>query len=347
MPIPGIVPAVILETTMNPIKTRLLNAELAVDRAQAVEILRAGGLVAVPTETVYGLAADARQAPAVRRIFEVKNRPLGHPLIVHLAEAAELEHWASRIPATAWRLAEAFWPGPLTLILDVAAGVSPIVTGGLDSIALRVPAHPALRALLRELRTGLAAPSANPHKRLSPTLAGHVMAGLGGLIEAVLDGGPCEAGLESTILDLRDDVPVLRRPGPIALQTLSDYLGMAIRDATTHEMPSPGNMKVHYQPRARLRLMGAADLVAWLAQNPEALPRIGLVHHSVLPALPREPAFRQRMPEDKGAYAQRLYAVLHAADQAGVEHILLETPPDAPDWQDVHDRLAKASHTEG
>ena len=199
-------------------ETLLLNGDEAVN--QAVQLLQQGECVALPTETVYGLAADAANAQAVDKIFAAKGRPKNHPLIVHIPDVSHLEKWAADIPATAYALAEQFWPGPLTLLLKKAPHVDGVVTGGLDTIALRVPAHPLFLSVLAQLDSGLAAPSANRYKQLSPTIAEQVSKGLQGRIAAVLDGGPCAHGLESTIVDLVSDLPRILRAGPITKQQL-------------------------------------------------------------------------------------------------------------------------------
>jgi L-threonylcarbamoyladenylate synthase len=327
-------------------QTRMLLADRAEDRAEALRLLRAGRLVAVPTETVYGLAGDAANPDAVRAIFTAKGRPADHPLIVHLPAADRMRRWAREIPPAAWRLAEAFWPGPLTLLLAKADSVPAVVTGGRDSIGLRVPAHPVLRALLMALDGGLAAPSANPYQRLSPTSAEQALQGLNGRIDAVLDGGPCAVGLESTILDLTAATPRIVRAGPITRAQIEAVLGAAVEFPEQHNVAVPGNMAVHYQPRTPLRVFETDRLRARL----QALPsdaRIALAHHGAGLALPAEGMVaEQRLPADKAGYAQQLYRVLHALDAAGAAEIWLERPPQGEEWRDVNDRLAKAASHE-
>lgn len=228
-------------------ETRLLTPD-APGLAQAADILRAGGLVALPTETVYGLAADARQDHAVARVFAAKGRPRFNPLIVHLPGLEVVEDYAELTPL-ARRLA-AFWPGPLTLVLPLRGGLSPLVTAGLDSVAIRVPAHPVAQALLRAFGGPLAAPSANPSGRISPVTARHVLDGLGGRIDAVVDGGACAVGLESTILDARGAVPVLLRAGGLPVESL----GMPVEDRQSAAITAPGQLPSHYAPRGRVRL---------------------------------------------------------------------------------------------
>ena len=331
-----------------PLATRRLDAARDADVAEAVRLLRAGRLVAVPTETVYGLAADAMNPEAVRGIFAAKGRPANHPLIVHLGDAAWLDDWARDVPEAARRLAAAFWPGPLTLLLHRADHVPDTATGGRPSIGLRMPDHPVLLRVLRALGSGVAAPSANPYQRLSPTTADQVLAGLGGRIDAVLDGGPCAVGLESTIVDLSGDLtgdaPRIVRAGPITRRQLEDALGVAVAFPEAHDTAVPGNVAVHYRPHAPLHVFATEALrtrlaalptdarVAVLAQTPElhGLPAAGV-------------ALRIAMPTDKAGYARLLYDALHTADAAGVDAIWLERPPADEDWRDVHDRLARAA----
>jgi L-threonylcarbamoyladenylate synthase len=326
--------------------TRRLDPARPEDLDEAARLLRAGRLVAVPTETVYGLAADARNPEAVRGIFAAKGRPSNHPLIVHLPDASHLSRWAVDIPGAAWRLAEAFWPGPLTLLLPKAPEVPGEVTGGRPSIGLRVPAHPVMHALLLRLDGGLAAPSANPYQRLSPTTAGQVLAGLDGRIDAVLDGGPCDVGLESTIVDLTGlaagDLPRIVRAGPITRAQLEAALGAPVDFPEHHGVAVPGNVAVHYRPGTPLRMFAADTLRARLDALPDDA-RIALAHSS--DDLPTSPGViaTLRLPADKPGFARALYAALHALDQAGADAIWLERPPEGEDWRDVHDRLSRAT----
>jgi L-threonylcarbamoyladenylate synthase len=240
---------------MNLIDTTTLVPDAA-GLARAAALLARGDLVAFPTETVYGLGADARSGPAVARIFAAKDRPTFNPLIVHLADADAVREYV-RWSDMAEVLARAFWPGPLTLVLPLrdGHGIAPLVTAGLDSLAVRVPAHPAARALLRAFGGPLAAPSANPSGRISPTSAGHVMAGLNGRIAAILDDGPCAVGLESTIVGLNGDVPVLLRPGGLATEQIEAALGHPLAQrAAASALNAPGQMVSHYAPTAPVRL---------------------------------------------------------------------------------------------
>ncbi len=323
--------------------TRLLHADRADDRDEALRLLRAGRLVAVPTETVYGLAGDAANPIAVRAIFAAKGRPTNHPLIVHLPSAEHMRRWAHDIPPTAWRLAEAFWPGPITLLLPKSDVVSTEATGGRPTIGLRVPAHPVLRQILAELDSGLAAPSANPYQRLSPTTAEQVMHGLDGRIDAVLDGGPCEVGLESTIVDLTSDTPRIVRAGPITRAQIEAVLGLPVEFPEQHDVAVPGNVAAHYQPRTPLLVIASEALRERLARlNADA--RIAVAYHSADVALPdRGIIAHLRLPTDKAGYARDLYSTLHALDLARADAIWLERPPQSGEWRDVNDRLSKAA----
>lgn len=325
------------------IHTRWLDATSEVDVAEAARLLRAGRLVAVPTETVYGLAADAAQADAVRGIFAAKRRPTGHPLIVHLPGADRLDQWAVDIPPAARALADAFWPGPLTLLLHKAPRVPSEVTGGRDTIGLRVPAHPVLLQLLEQLDTGLAAPSANLHKQLSPTTAAHVMAGLRGRIDAVLDGGPCSVGLESTIVDLTGPRPRIVRAGPIDREQLQAVLGTDVDVPEEHGVAVPGNMRVHYRPTTPLHVLTRDELQRRLGALSDTA-HVAVVSQGDWLHVPPAGVLRHvRMPDDKAGYARALYGVLHTLDHEGAEAIWLQRPPEGETWRDVHDRLRRAA----
>ncbi len=234
--------------------------------ARAADRLRAGELVAFPTETVYGLGADANQAIAVRKIFAAKGRPADHPLIVHLPDAAHVEHWARAFPDGARRLAAAFWPGPLTLVLPRAPQASDIVTGGQDSVGLRVPSHPVARDLLAAFAGGIAAPSANRFGRISPTTAHHVADDLGQAVATILDGGPCAVGIESTIVAFVGDDPVLLRPGAIGATALARVLGRALRAQDTAAPRASGTLPSHYAPKTPATLVAPDALRAEIAQ---------------------------------------------------------------------------------
>lgn len=325
-------------TRVSTVKTEWLNASDPADLERAARLLQAGELVAVPTETVYGLAADATNPEAVARIFEAKRRPRNHPLIVHLAGADQLPRWAAHVPDWVHTVAERFWPGPLTLLLKKHPRVSPVITGGLPTIGLRVPNHPVLLDLLQRFDLAVAAPSANPYQKLSPTTAGQVLAGLGGRIAAVLDGGPCTEGTESTILRVEGETAEILRTGPITAADLQACLPFPVRTPERHAHTVPGNLRVHYRPDATLSIKPAAELLAIL-QNPS--PDTGFLVHS---AALRESRARHLyvMPEDHRAYRRALYATLHELDRQ-VNRIWVEEPPDGPEWLDIWDRLSRAA----
>ena len=316
--------------------TLLLSA--LTDQDAAAKLLQAGELVAVPTETVYGLAADASNPQAVAKIFVAKGRPANHPLIVHIGDLAQLSSWARDIPAQALLLAKAFWPGPLTLLLAKADNVSPVVTGGKDSIGIRMPAHPVLLALLQQTGLAVAAPSANPYKKLSPTSALQVMAGLDGRIAAVLDGGDCSVGLESTIVDLTTAQPQVLRAGPISAAELETVLGVPVSAPKSHNVAVPGNVKAHYQPGKPLKIFNKAELLSALQQSTDAVICLYQSAEFTDLALPHS----RQLPQDKAGYARLLYRSLFEADTLPGSQIYLEQPPQTPEWDDVNDRLRRA-----
>ena len=332
-------------------KTENLSADHADHLTRAAELLTAGKLVAVPTETVYGLAADASNSAAVARIFTAKGRPPNHPLIVHIASPDEMCNWAEQIPAAAYTLAEQFWPGPLTLLLKKAAKVDAIVTGGQPNIALRTPAHPVIQTsrhpdiqtLLRMTKLGLAAPSANPYQQVSPTQAKHVAAGLDGKIDAILDGGSCALGMESTILDLTQHEPQILRNGPITAEAIALCLGCDVAQPQQHDVAISGNKRQHYQPKKPLYLFNTDQLHDILAITP---PRIALVAYSeslkTRASTHRHLICLAASPE-KTRYAQALYSTLHELDSMDIDAIWIERPPQTPEWNDVNDRLKRAA----
>lgn len=316
--------------------------------AQAVEALAAGQLVGMPTETVYGLAAHAEDAAAVRRIYATKGRPADHPLIVHVADAAQVPHFASGVPAFAQRLMAALWPGPLTVILPRRADVATEAAGGQATIGLRCPSHPVAQALLQACADhglrGLAAPSANRFGRVSPTTAAHVAQEFGDQL-LVLDGGACSVGIESAIVDCTRAAPVLLRPGRLTRGELARAAGCALQEAAALEGANPkasGTLPAHYAPRARLRLMPTRELRAALAVLGPDAGQVGVWAHSDLAAHDGACVLR-RMPADAAAAAQQLFATLRDMDAAGVRLIWVETPPDGPEWEGVRDRLQRAA----
>lgn len=312
---------------------------------RAADILRAGGLVAFPTETVYGLGANAWDGRAVARIFAAKGRPATNPLIVHVASLEDARNLAADWPRPAALLAERFWPGPLTLVLPRADRVPDIVTAGQNTVAIRMPAHAVARALIALADLPIAAPSANRSSRLSPTHAAHVLRDLHGLIDMILDAGATTGGLESTVLDLTVTPPRLLRPGLVTPAQLQAVIGPIAHDALsvsspTLPVPSPGMLARHYAPRAPLECVAddawprVAELhraglhVGWLTFRTERLP--AGVTATVMPVSPF-------------TYAAQLYAALHALDDAGVDRIVVELPPDTEEWLAVRDRLRRAS----
>ena len=334
----------------------------------AAAILAAGGLLAFPTETVYGLGARADDDAAVGRIFALKGRPSGHPLIVHLAEASDAAAFAIRMPESAERLVAAFWPGPLTVIVPRRPGIAAAAAGGQDTVGLRCPAHPVARALLRAARRlavpGVAAPSANRFGKVSPTLAAHVVAAFGASL-AVLDGGACRVGIESTIVDCSRRRPVLLRPGVLTRAAIEAAAGEPLagtpvshtvagdagyrpnaetsRDPGPEPAPrAPGTLAAHYAPRARLRLMATPMLHAALqlvADQP-----LGLAVYSRTVPIPAAGRLRhRRMPTDATSAAHELFAVLHELDEEGAQLIWVEEPPPGPAWDGVRDRLQRAA----
>ena len=319
--------------------------------AEAAQRIRAGALVGFPTETVYGLGADASNDAAVALIFAAKGRPPEHPLIVHVASAAQVADYASEVPEFAERLIAAFWPGPLTLILPRRAGVAAAAAGGQNSIGLRCPAHPVALALLQACGTGLAGPSANRFGRVSPTTALHVQEELGEDL-LVLDGGPCAVGIESTIVDCTRGQPVLLRPGLLTRAQLEAACGQPVLDkdapASVAAPRASGTLESHYAPNARVRLMDALALQAGLvtlntnAKNPAARPGTVAVY-ARSPLRMNAPSLHRQMPEDAAAAAQQLFAVLRELDATAVSEIWVQIPPDTPEWDGVRDRLNRAA----
>jgi L-threonylcarbamoyladenylate synthase len=308
---------------------------------EAVALLNAGELVAFPTETVYGLGADAQNAFAVARIFAVKGRPASHPLIVHFSNFAAARAWAAEVPPTAERLAEAFWPGPLTLVLPKAAAVPAAVTGAQDSVALRAPAHPVARALLAAFGRGIAAPSANRYGRISPTRAADVREELGDRIALVLDGGDCEVGLESTIVACLGGRVTLLRPGSISRSQLEDVVGR-VADPDAAAPRAPGRDRSHYAPGTPLALVDGGSLARAVDTALARGERVAVLARTA-GFVESDRVTWHRMPEAPAAYGRALYAALRALDAAGADCILAETVPPGEAWAAVADRLARAS----
>ena len=308
------------------------------DLDHAVHVLKTGRLVALPTETVYGLAADARNEAALKKIFAAKGRPSDHPLIVHIATIDQLSDWAMTIPAYAHKLAEHFWPGPMTLILPKQADVLDLVTGGQTTVGIRIPQHPIAQAVLHAFNGGLAAPSANLFGHISPTSAQHVKQSLGEQVDFILDGGPCAVGIESTIIDCTTPQPRILRPGMITKAMIETATQLTINDEHSCAPRVSGALASHYAPRTPTHLLNTARLDETLQQtdNSVVLSR-------------RKPGIRKPgvhwivMPHDAEAYAHILYEKLHYADQLQCQQLLIEEVPNDPEWQGIQDRLRKAS----
>jgi L-threonylcarbamoyladenylate synthase len=320
---------------------------------RAAQVLRNGGLVAFPTETVYGLGADADNDAAVRAIFAAKGRPADHPLIVHIADAAALDAWALRIPDGARRLAQAFWPGPLTMVLARSRRALDVVTGAQDTVGLRCPAHPWARALLAALArvrgdaaAAIVAPSANSFGRISPTAAAHVRADLGekpqGKVDLIVDGGACPVGIESTIVDLTHGAPRLLRPGAITRAQLEAVLGVPVPDAGADAPRVSGRLASHYAPRTPVELIAATAIPA----------RVNALRGRKIALLAPAQALLDRTADivlrliaspHPDEYARRLYAWLHQLDEAGADRILIALPPAGGAWEAIHDRLRRAA----
>ena len=317
----------------------------AVAIQRAVDVLRGGGIVALPTETVYGLAADADNEDAVRKLFAAKGRPADHPVIVHVSGADAFDNWALEVPEAARVLASRFWPGPLTLVFRRSARARDIVTGGQDTVGLRSPAHAWARALLHAFGGALAAPSANSFGRISPTTAQHVIDDLGvkpdGKVDLILDGGACPVGIESTIVDVCSDKPTLLRPGAITRDQLQEALGCQVVDAGAQSPRSSGRLEKHYAPYTPLVVMPVDELAAALSKRGGAriavLAPLSLLQncraHVVLAIAAAE------RPDD---YARLLYSSLHRLDSSGADRLIVASPPTGSQWDAVHDRLRRA-----
>ncbi len=312
---------------------------LAIERA--VALLEAGELVAFPTETVYGLGADAENPAAVARIFAAKGRPSTHPLIVHFSNFAAARAWAAEVPPAAAKLAEAFWPGPLTLVLPRAEGVPAAVTGGQPGVALRAPAHPVARALLAAFGRGIAAPSANRYGRISPTRAADVREELGGRVALVLDGGACEVGLESTIVACLGGRVTLLRPGSISRSQVEDVVGR-VEGPGADAPRAPGSDRSHYAPGTPL---GIAESGALLREVEAALARgerVAVLGYTARPVASDRVAWRQ-MPATPAPYGRALSAALRSLDAEGADRILVEAVPAGEPWAAIADRLSRAA----
>jgi L-threonylcarbamoyladenylate synthase len=309
--------------------------------ARALAILRRGGFIGLPTETVYGLAADAENELAVRRIFATKGRPVDHPVIVHLADARQLSQWAIEIPDSAWRLAAAFWPGPLTIILRRSDKAAPAVTGGLDTIGLRVPSHPVAQQILQAFGGGLAAPSANRFGCVSPTTSQHVRDELGDQVELVLEGGPCSVGLESTIVDLSAAESALLRYGAITPQQIEAVLDQRLGNPADNTTPASGRLASHYAPRAAVEVTSAKELEAKAAEWALRGAKVVVLSAALECQLPDVAHYP--IPAGAEGFARELYAALREADAWGAQVALVVPPPESGLGLAIADRLRKAA----
>jgi L-threonylcarbamoyladenylate synthase len=324
--------------------------------ARAAALLKAGGTVAFPTETVYGLGADISHPGAVRRIFEIKRRPSDHPLIVHFGDASQLHRWAEMIPDPALALAERFWPGPLTLILPRTRQIPPYVTGGQETVGLRVPDHPVALALLAELGVdrALAAPSANRFGHVSPTMASHVRQELGGAVDMILDGGLCRIGLESTIVGFEGQTAIVLRPGGIPFASLTEILGdnVVLPDGVhAPRVRVPGSLASHYAPVTPLELLPGRVLWQRALELHTRQLRVAVMSRSVssrekhVKINDKKDILNVTMPASALQYGSLLYATLRNLDSDGFDRLLVEAPPDDPAWLAVADRLRRAAYT--
>ena len=343
----------------------ILSGQFSTSIAAAAQALQRGELLGLPTETVYGLAADAGNDVAVNKIFTAKGRPTNHPLIVHVASARGVQRFASHVPDFAQKLMDAFWPGPLTLILPRRPEVAAVAAGGQNSVGLRCPSHPTAQAVLQSAEAlgvlGVAAPSANLFGRVSPTTAAHVAGEFGGDL-LILDGGACKVGIESTIVDCTRASPVLLRPGVLTSQQLSEACGLTVIMANALDADAPrasGTLESHYAPTAKVKLMTAADLQsaihAYVCGNSTtsgeatdagtAACKVAIWSRSLveLPATNAENFHVQHMPSSVLDCAQQLFAQLRGFDAQGAEHIWVEAPPPTPEWDGVRDRLTRAA----
>lgn len=325
----------------------------AIDSAavdQAVAALARGGLVAIPTETVYGLAADADNEQAVLATFAAKNRPTNHPLIVHIAGPEAIEAWAIEVPQEARLLVERFWPGPLTLVLKKSTRCGDFVTGNQDSVALRCPSHPWTRELLRRFagndHRALTAPSCNTFGRISPTTAQHVAEDLGlkpnGKLDFILDGGVCSVGVESTMINLSGKRPEILRHGAITRSMLEEVLGTEVPDAGSDAPRASGRLKSHYAPNTKTELLPPERLLARISELASVKLAV-MATHDLLKRLPENVVFTLESPTTVEAYEHALYDNLHLLDRAHCDRILIEMPPQSADWAAVNDRLGRAS----
>lgn len=310
---------------------------------KAVTVLRQGGLVAIPTETVYGLAADANNPKAVKKIFHIKNRPLSHPVIVHIADISQLKEWATDISDEALQLAKHYWPGPLTLILKKTKQVSDIITGGQDTVGLRIPNHPLTQCVLKKLGSGVAAPSANRFGRISPTTADAVREELGNKVDYILDGGQCAIGVESTIVDASTDQLRILRPGMISAEHIEKLLNRTLTSDKKNHPRVSGNLKSHYAPQTKMILMDQEETLYLKKINREIKKSAIAIMTRKKINVPQSNIIYFSMPDDPELYAHDLYQTLREIDRHAFHTIFVEEIPDDPAWDAIRDRLKKAS----
>lgn len=311
---------------------------------ESVALLRAGQLVAFPTETVYGLGADANNPIAIQKVFHAKGRPADHPLIVHIADPKQLTDWARDIPESAWVLAQHFWPGPLTLILYKQAHVSSLITGNQETIGIRIPNHPLTLELLKQFGSGIVGPSANKYGRVSPTTAAHVSNDLGPEVAAVVDGGACQVGIESTIIDLTAAQPCIMRVGAISAAEIANVLGSAVAiNNKTSTVRTPGSHAAHYAPRTPAHLIHSAELLFKINELQQSGKSFAVLSFDVKPASLASDIHWLQTTKSSSEYAHDLYANLRLLDQLNKDVLLIESPPQTDTWLAVIDRLTRAT----
>lgn len=311
---------------------------------ESVALLRAGELVAFPTETVYGLGADANNPIAIQKVFQAKGRPADHPVIVHIAEPKQLTDWARDIPESAWVLAQHFWPGPLTIILYKQAHVSALITGNQETIGIRIPNHPLTLELLKQFGSGIVGPSANKYGRVSPTTAAHVTNDLGSDVAAVVDGGACQVGIESTIIDLTAEQPCIMRMGAISAAEIANVLGYAVTiNNKTSAVRTPGSHAAHYAPRTPAHLMHSNELLFKIDELQQSGKTCAVLSLNVKPNSLSPDIYWLHTNNNPSEYAHDLYANLRLLDQLKKDVLLIESPPQTDTWLAVIDRLSRAT----
>lgn len=321
------------------------NNKITTDIPLAVEQLKCGQLVAFPTETVYGLGADASNSAAIEKVFKVKGRPSDHPVIVHIANAEQLSSWARDIPSIAWQLTKAFWPGPLTVILLKQPDVSELITGGQDTIGIRIPNHPTTLQLLQQFGSGIIGPSANKYGRVSPTNAKHVETDLGNDIELILDGGTCTVGIESTIIDLSGPQPVIMRTGAISADDIAKVLNIdvTINTNTKNKIRTPGSHAVHYAPVTPVILINDIDIESTIKTYITQNKSFSVISFQAKPNYLDQSIYWQQVEKNAVDYAHNLYANLRVHDQLNNSVIIIENIPTDDAWLAIADRLCRAS----